>query len=123
MEHSIFTELSLVIVMTALVSLVMRLLRQPLILGYILTGIVVGPSMLHLIHSKEAFDGFSSIGIALLLFIIGLGMNLAVIRRVGTSIFVTAGALLVTIGSLGFIASRTFLSTSFPVKSFVVTSS
>jgi Kef-type K+ transport system membrane component KefB len=112
MEHSIFTELSQVIVITALVSLVMRLFRQPLILGYILTGIVVGPSMLHLIHSKEAFDGFSSIGIALLLFIIGLGMNIAVIRRVGTSIFVTAGALLVTIGSIGFTVGLTLLDFS-----------
>jgi Kef-type K+ transport system membrane component KefB len=112
MEHSIFTELSLVIVMTALVSLVMRLLRQPLILGYIITGIVVGPSMLHLIHSKEAFDGFSSIGIALLLFIIGLGMNVKVIRRVGLSVFVTAGALLVTIGSIGFLTGLLFLDFS-----------
>lgn len=112
MEHSIFTELSLVIVITALVSLVMRFLRQPLILGYIITGIVVGPSMLHLIHSKEAFDGFSSIGIALLLFIIGLGMNVGVIRRVGSSIFATAGALLVTIGGIGFAVSAVALGFS-----------
>ena len=75
MHTTIFTDLSLVIVMVAVVSLVMRLLRQPLILGYILTGIVVGPSMLHVIHSKEAFDGFSAIGITLLLFIIGLGLK------------------------------------------------
>lgn len=106
MEHSIFTELSLVIVIAAGVSLLMRLLRQPLILGYILTGIIVGPSMLHLIHSKEAFEGFSSIGIALLLFIIGIGMNIAVIKRAGSSIFLTAGALLVTLGSLGFFVSQ-----------------
>ncbi len=106
MEHTIFTELSLVIVVAAAVSLVMRLLRQPLILGYILTGIAVGPSMLHLIHSKEAFDGFSTIGIALLLFIIGLGMNISVITRVGKSIFVTATALVVVMGSVGFLLGR-----------------
>ena len=105
MEHAIFTELSLVIVLAALVSLIMRLLRQPLILGYILTGIVAGPSMLHLIHSQEAFEGFSTIGIALLLFIIGLGMNISVISKAGKSIFLTAAALLVTIGSIGFLAS------------------
>ena len=112
MTSSIFTELSLVIVAVALVSLVMRLLRQPLILGYILTGILVGPSFLHLIHSKEAFDGFSSIGIALLLFIIGLGLNIGVIKRAGNSIFITAAALLVTIGSIGFAASRLFFDFS-----------
>ncbi|MCA9325453.1 cation:proton antiporter [Candidatus Saccharibacteria bacterium] len=109
MDQSIFTELSLVIVIVAMVSLVMRFLRQPLILGYILTGILVGPSFLHLIHSKEAFDGFSTIGIALLLFIIGLGMNINVMKRVGSSIFTTAGALLVTIGSIGFAAGHFIL--------------
>jgi Kef-type K+ transport system membrane component KefB/voltage-gated potassium channel Kch len=106
MHTSIFTELSLVIVMVALVSLVMRLLRQPLILGYIVTGIIAGPSVLHLIHSKEAFDGFSAIGIALLLFIIGIGMNVNIIARVGKSVFITAGALLLSIGTLGFALSR-----------------
>jgi Kef-type K+ transport system membrane component KefB/voltage-gated potassium channel Kch len=112
MQHTIFTELSLVIVLAALISLVMRLLRQPLILGYILAGIIAGPSMLHLIHSSEAFEGFSTIGIALLLFIIGLGMNVSVISRVGKSVFITAGALFITIGSIGFAVSRAFLGLS-----------
>lgn len=106
MDSSIFSELSIVIVLVAAVSLIMRFLRQPLILGYILTGILVGPSALHLIHSKEAFDGFSSIGIALLLFIIGLGMNIAIIKRVGKPVFITAGALLGVIGGIGIIVSR-----------------
>ncbi len=105
MEHSIFTELSLVLVIAAGVSLVMRLLRQPLILGYIITGILVGPTLLHVIHDQEAFQGFSNIGIALLLFIIGLGMNIATIKRVGKSAFITAGALLLTIGAVGFVAA------------------
>jgi Kef-type K+ transport system membrane component KefB len=105
MEHSIFTELSLVLVIAAGVSLVMRLLRQPLILGYIVTGILVGPTLLHIIHDQEAFQGFANIGIALLLFIIGLGMNIATIKRVGKSAFITAGALLLTVGAVGFVAA------------------
>jgi Kef-type K+ transport system membrane component KefB/voltage-gated potassium channel Kch len=112
MQHEIFTELSLVIVIAALVSLVMRVLRQPLILGYILTGVAVGPSMLHLIHAKDAFEGFSTIGIALLLFIIGLGMNISVIARVGKPVFITAAALVVSIGAVGFALSRVLLGFS-----------
>src|SRR5574338_582058 len=72
--HSVFTELSLVIVVTAGVSLIMKLLRQPLILGYILAGLLVGPSAFNLIQSSSLFEAFSTIGIALLLFIIGLGL-------------------------------------------------
>jgi Kef-type K+ transport system membrane component KefB/voltage-gated potassium channel Kch len=109
MHPDIFIELAKVIVLTAAVSVVMRALRQPLILGYIVTGILAGPSFLHVIHAQEAFEGFSSIGIALLLFIIGLGMNIAVMSRVGKSIFLTAGTLLVTIGSIGFLVGNLFL--------------
>jgi Kef-type K+ transport system membrane component KefB len=81
--HDSFTELSLIIAIGAGVSLVMRLLRQPLIIGHIFTGIVVGPSVLHLVQSAETIEVFSKIGIALLLFIIGLGLNPKVIKEVG----------------------------------------
>ena len=104
MEADIFTELSLVLVVVALVAGVMRLLRQPLILGYILTGILVGPIALNLIHAKEAFEGFSEIGIALLLFIIGMGMNITVIRSLGKVSVVTASAILFLVGGSGFAA-------------------
>ncbi len=107
-EASIFTELSLVLVIIVMISGLMRVLRQPLILGYILTGILVGPLMFDLIHAKEAFEGFSEIGIALLLFIIGLGMNLSVIRGLGKVSLVTASVILIFIGGAGMMVSLLF---------------
>lgn len=83
MHFSIFTQLSLIIMLAAGVSFIMRLIRQPLIIGYIITGILVGPSVLHLVSAPETIEVFSSIGIALLLFIIGLGLNPRVIKEVG----------------------------------------
>lgn len=80
----------------------MRALRQPLIMGYIITGIIVGPSVLNLIHAREAFETFSEIGIALLLFIIGLGLNAGVIRGLGKVSLVTASVILLLIGSAGY---------------------
>ncbi len=104
----IFTELSLVLVVVAGISIVMRMLKQPLILGYILAGIIVGPVFLNLIHAKEAFDGFSEIGIALLLFIIGLGMNAAVIRSLGKVSLITASVILTLVGGLGVLVTHLF---------------
>lgn len=104
MDH-VFAELSLVIVITAGVSLVMKLLRQPLILGYILAGLLVGPAVFGIIQSVETFEAFSEIGIALLLFIIGLGMNVSELRRLGKVVILTALASLITVGTLGFTAS------------------
>lgn len=83
MQESVFSQLSLIIAISAGIALFMRLLKQPLIIGHILTGIIVGPSILHLAKSPETIEAFSSIGIALLLFIIGLGLNPRVIKEVG----------------------------------------
>jgi Kef-type K+ transport system membrane component KefB len=83
MQQSIFSQLSLIIAVGAGVSMVMRLLKQPLIIAYILTGIIVGPSLLHIIRDEESIKVFAEIGIALLLFIIGLGLNIRVVKEVG----------------------------------------
>lgn len=108
MHSDVFTQLSLVIVVAAAVSLVMRMLKQPLIMGYILTGILVGPSFLDLIKEHGSFETFSEIGIALLLFIIGLELSVAVVKRLGKPAFVTAMALLATIGTLGYLLGVAF---------------
>jgi len=106
MDTSIFAQLTLVLVIAAGISLVMRLLRQPLILGYILTGIIVGPSLLNIVHAKDAFESFSEIGITLLLFIIGLGLNVTVIKNVGRVALITAASILALVGIAGFAASE-----------------
>lgn len=102
MESHVFSELSLVILVTAGVSLFMKFIKQPLILGYILAGLLVGPSFLGLIHSEELFAAFSSIGIALLLFIIGLGLNVSELRKLGKIVITIAAATFLTITLLGF---------------------
>lgn len=81
--ETVFSGLSLIIVIGAAVALIMRLIGQPLIIGYILTGIIVGPAALHLIKSPDTLALFSDLGIALLLFIIGLGLNPQMVREVG----------------------------------------
>lgn len=107
MEHnSIFIQLSLVVVVGAIVSLIMRLLRQPLIMGYILTGILAGPTVFNFIGDQHTFETFSEIGIALLLFIVGLGLNMNVFRSLGKVALSTALSILLAVGASGFIASQ-----------------
>lgn len=108
MSGDVFTQLSVVIVIAAAMAYIMRLLKQPLLVGYILTGIVVGPSLFRLVDDKHAFETFSEIGIALLLFIIGLELSVSVIRRLGKPVFLTAAAILMTIGTLGFLVGTAF---------------
>ncbi|MEO8785321.1 MAG: cation:proton antiporter [Candidatus Saccharimonadales bacterium] len=83
MDANLFAQFSFIIALAAGVALLMRIIKQPLIIGYILTGLLVGPSVLHLVGTPATFEVFSNIGIALLLFIIGLGLNPRVIKEVG----------------------------------------
>lgn len=82
-ETNVFTQLSLIIAVGALVSLILKFLKQPLIIAYIITGIIVGPTLLHFVQDEASIKIFSDIGITLLLFIIGMGLNVRVVKEVG----------------------------------------
>lgn len=109
MELTTFAQISLVLAVTAVIAVVMRLLRQPLIMGYIITGILVGPSALNIIHNNDVFHAFAELGITLLLFIIGLGLNIGVIKSLGKVSVVTAAAIFSSVGLVGFAASHFLL--------------
>ncbi|HET7827744.1 MAG TPA: cation:proton antiporter [Candidatus Saccharimonadales bacterium] len=105
---TVFPGLSLIIVIAAAVALLMKVIGQPQIIGYILTGIIVGPAVFHVAKSPDTLALFSDLGIALLLFIIGLGLNPRVIKEVGrTAVFVGVSQVGI-VTALGFIASRLF---------------
>ena len=108
MHQDIFLELSLIIAVGAFIALIMRLLKQPLIIGHIFTGIIVGPSVLSLISSAETIEVFSKIGIALLLFIIGLGLNPRIIREVGKVTLLAGSAQIILTGLAGFAVGSIF---------------
>lgn len=103
-----FGELSLIIVIATAVSVIMRLLRQPLVVGYILTGVIVGPYALHLLSSVEYIELFSKIGIATLLFIVGLNLNPSVIREVGRTAAITGVGQVLFTSIIGFLLVRVF---------------
>lgn len=108
MPTDFFTELSIVIAIGAVISLIMRLIRQPLIIGYILTGLLVGPSIFNIVNDNPTIDVFASIGIALLLFIIGLGLNPRVIREVGKVAAIAGIAQIILTAVIGFAGGRVF---------------
>lgn len=102
----IFLEISILLAIAAAIAGIMQLLRQPLIIGHIITGILVGPAVFDLVRSAETVDLFSHMGIALLLFIIGLGLNPRIIREVGkTAVLTGVGQIIFTV-TLGFLATN-----------------
>jgi len=102
MHGNFFLELSLILVIAGVVSTIMKLLRQPLIIGYIFSGLLLGPYFLNIVGKPEVLSDFSTFGIALLLFIIGLGLNPRVVREVGKA------AVYIGVGQIAFTASFGF---------------
>ena len=98
----VFIELSIIIGITVLIAGIMKLLKQPLIIGYILTGIIVGPRLLNIISSTETISILSHIGIALLLFIVGLSLSPRVIKEVGKVSSITGVGQVIFTSLIGF---------------------
>lgn len=106
MINEIFFEISLLIVFATAVSMIMRLLKQPLIIGHIFTGIIVGPSLLNFVHDPHTIEVLGKFGIALLLFIVGLGLNPRVIKELGKVAIITGIGQVVFTSTIGFFAVR-----------------
>lgn len=83
--ESIFLELTVVIFLAATLSIIFRFLKQPSILAFIITGVIVGPLGAFNFHSHELMQSLASIGITLLLFMIGLELNVKELKTVGKS--------------------------------------
>jgi len=101
----LFSELSILIAVATGVAVIMRLLHQPLIIGHIITGLVVGPFVLDLVHSTETLAVLGEIGIAILLFTVGLNLNPMVIRRFGGVALVSGIGQVVFTSIIGFVLS------------------
>jgi Kef-type K+ transport system membrane component KefB len=75
-HHGILFDIGLAIVAATALAYVARLLRQPLLLAYIGAGLLIGPPVLGLVHSEETISELSELGLAFLMFIVGLEIDL-----------------------------------------------
>ena len=103
---SAFSEIAIILLVTFLISVIIRILKQPLIIGYIVAGIISGPYFLNILHSVELIELLSKIGITALLFIIGLGLSPKVLKELGvTSLIIGISQVLLTV-FFGFLISK-----------------
>lgn len=99
---TLFVELSIILAVTTGIAVIMRLLHQPLAVGYMVSGVVVGPYVLDIIHSTEEIELFSKIGIAVLLFIVGLSLNPDTIKETGHAAVITGIGQIAFTSVIGF---------------------
>ncbi len=85
MHSSLLYSIGLSIVVASLLGYLARLIRQPLILGYIAAGVLIGPQGFRLIENQEEVAVLSELGLAFLLFIVGLEIDVKKFRSSGTA--------------------------------------
>lgn len=100
---STFQELAAILMIAGVIGVLALKLRQPLIIGYILTGIVVGPALLGWASGGSELKLLSSIGIAVLLFVVGLKLDVGLIRSVGPVALATGLGQIVFTSLFGFL--------------------
>jgi len=82
MAPTIFLELALIIGIAAILALIGRMIKQPPIIAYLITGILVGPLAFGILSSTEIVHTLARMGVAFLLFIVGLNLDFRVLKEV-----------------------------------------
>jgi CPA2 family monovalent cation:H+ antiporter-2 len=103
-------DLAIIMLTAGVVTVVFHLLRQPVVLGYIVAGVLIGPHTppYSLVTDEETIRTLAELGIVFLLFSLGLEFSLRHLRQVGATALVSAIAGIVTMLSLGYAIGRAF---------------
>lgn len=104
--NNLFFELTTILILAGLVSFLVSLLKQPSIVGYILTGLIVGPLGFYQLKQSDVFSALAQVGITLLLFMVGLQLDISQLKRIGkTALLVGLGQVVFTT-AIGFFILR-----------------
>ena len=83
MFDSVFLQVGVIVGLASLGGLLALYLKQPLIVAFIALGVALGPSGTSLVEASSEIELFARLGISLLLFVVGLKLDVHVIRTVG----------------------------------------
>ncbi|MGQ3686079.1 MAG: cation:proton antiporter [Candidatus Loosdrechtia sp.] len=113
---NIFYEFSFVLIIAAIIGVIARILKQPLIVAFIAVGVLIGPAGLNVEISREQLHLFAHMGISVLLFLVGLKLDIILIKSMGPVALATGLGQVFFTSALGFFIA---LELGFPVVSSV----
>jgi Kef-type K+ transport system membrane component KefB len=102
---NVFNEFAIILTLAAFLGLILSKLKQPVLLGYILCGLILGPLTPGLNFDTETLELFSKIGITLLLFILGLELNIAELKHLGKVALTTGLGQIIFTSVIGYVIS------------------
>ena len=88
--YSVFRDLAIIMVAAKIMGLAVRKLNVPQVVGEILAGLIIGPSILGFVQQSDFLSQMAEIGVILLMFSAGLGTNLRDMAKTGFTAFLVA---------------------------------
>jgi Kef-type K+ transport system membrane component KefB len=104
----VFTEMAVLLLLAAAVGAIGVRLKQPLIVAFIVVGILVGPSVLGWVSANDQVDLLAKLGISLLLFVVGLKLDLHIIRTMGPVALATGLGQVIFTSIIGYLIGLAF---------------
>ena len=105
---ALFSDLALILVTAGITTVIFKWLKQPVVLGYIIAGFIIGPNFewFPVIQDHTSVETWSEIGMVFMLFGIGLEFSFKKLKKVGGTVGVTALTELVTMCVVGFLLGK-----------------
>src|SRR5271170_3371261 len=109
-EADLLSDLAVVMIISGITTIICHQLKQPVALGYILAGFIIGPYTppFMLVHDEDAIKTLGEMGVVLLMFSLGLEFSLRKLTRVSLSAFVAALLEIALMIWLGYEVGRAF---------------
>ncbi len=85
MNESFIIEFGIILIIASILGVIAKIFKQPLILAYLVAGILIGPFAFGVVQNPQIIETFATIGIVFLLFLIGLELNPKKLLEVGSS--------------------------------------
>ncbi len=101
-------EFGVILIVAAGLGVIAKLLKQPLILAYILAGVLIGPLAFGVIKDQKIIENFATIGTVLLLFLVGLEINPKKMLEIGVSATIVSIGQIIISGTIYWIAAKSF---------------
>ena len=107
-ELDTFGLTAAILAIAGVVAFLAHRAKQPLIIAFILVGIIVGPNVLGIIDEAEPLELLAEIGIAILLFLVGLKLDITLVRSIGRVALLTGLGQVVFTALIGWVIALAF---------------
>jgi monovalent cation:H+ antiporter-2, CPA2 family len=109
-SDSFLQDLAIVMIVAGLVTLIFHRVKQPVVLGYLLAGFIIGPYTppFPLITNLETISILADLGVVFLMFSLGMDFNLRKLRKVGLSAFLVAAFEILMMIFAGYLMGAAF---------------